>query len=64
MRASANSHSHSRQAIQKYIMANNKVGNLSETQFRQHVNRAIASGKEKGELAQPKGVYSSALRVP
>jgi histone H1/5 len=44
-------------------MANNKVGNQSEVQFRNHVNRAISSGKEKGELAQPKGVYTSALRV-
>ncbi|KAF1830556.1 hypothetical protein BDW02DRAFT_572908 [Decorospora gaudefroyi] len=45
----------SRQAIQKYIQANNKVGNLSDSAFRGHVNRAIASGEEKGDFARPKG---------
>ncbi|KAI4655579.1 uncharacterized protein J4E88_001278 [Alternaria novae-zelandiae] len=45
----------SRQAIQKYIQANNKVGNLSDAAFRSHVNRAITSGEEKGDFARPKG---------
>jgi hypothetical protein len=49
----------SRQAIQKYILANNKLGNLSDTAFRSHVNRAIASGEEKGDFARPKGEYLS-----
>ncbi|KAF1946624.1 hypothetical protein EJ02DRAFT_450356 [Clathrospora elynae] len=45
----------SRQAIQKYIQANNTLGSLSETAFRNHVNRAITSGEEKGDFARPKG---------
>ncbi|KAJ5052781.1 hypothetical protein J3E72DRAFT_285881, partial [Bipolaris maydis] len=45
----------SRQAIQKYIQANNKLGNLSDAAFRGHVNRAISSGEEKGDFARPKG---------
>lgn len=45
----------SRQAIQKYIHANNKIGNLSDLQFRKTVNRAIASGEEKGDFTRPKG---------
>ena len=55
LRALADQNVYSRQAIQKYIQANNKVGNLSETAFRNHVNRAITSGKDKGDFAQPKG---------
>jgi hypothetical protein len=46
---------HSRQAIQKYIKANNKLGNVSDTAFKGHVNRAIASGEEKGDFSRPKG---------
>jgi histone H1/5 len=45
----------SRQAIQKYIKANNSVGNLSDTAYKGHVNRAIAHGVEKGMFLQPKG---------
>src|SRR5690349_21609337 len=48
-------HDCSRQAIQKYIKANNKVGNLSDTAYKGHVNRAIAHGVEKGIFLQPKG---------
>jgi hypothetical protein len=48
-------HDSSRQAIQKYIKANNNVGNLSDTAFKGHVNRAIAHGVEKGIFLQPKG---------
>lgn len=46
---------HSRQAIQKYIKANNKVDNLTDAAFKGHVNRAIASGEEKGDFSRPKG---------
>jgi len=45
----------SRQAIQKYIRANNKVENVTDAAFRSHVNRAITSGEEKGDFARPKG---------
>lgn len=48
-------HDSSRQAIQKYIKANNSVGNLSDTAYKGHVNRAIAHGVEKGIFLQPKG---------
>jgi histone H1/5 len=48
-------HNSSRQAIQKYIKANNKVDNLSDTAYKGHVNRAIAHGVEKGIFLQPKG---------
>lgn len=45
----------SRQAIQKYIKANNKVDNLSDIAFKGHVNRAITHGEEKGVFLRPKG---------
>lgn len=45
----------SRQAIQKYIKANNTLGSITDAQFRSHVNRAIASGEEKGVFSRPKG---------
>ena len=44
----------SRSALKKYILANNKniaQGPTFDTQF----NRAIKTGVEKGEFAQPKG---------
>jgi histone H1/5 len=48
----------SRQAIQKYIKANNKLGNVSDAAFKSHVNRAIASGVEKSDFSQPKGTFA------
>jgi len=58
----ANQH-YSRQAIQKYIKANNKVGNVSDTAFKGHVNRAIASGEEKGDFSRPKGMSAPPQRL-
>jgi histone H1/5 len=49
---------YSRQAIQKYIKANNKLGNVSDAAFKSHVNRAIASGVEKSDFSQPKGTFA------
>jgi histone H1/5 len=54
----------SRQAIQKYIKANNKVGNVSDAAFKSHVNRAIASGVEKGDFSQPKGMFAPSCYAP
>jgi len=45
----------SRQAIKKYVKANNKVQFTSETQFDSMFNKALKSGVEKGEFTQPKG---------
>jgi hypothetical protein len=53
----------SRQAIQKYIKANNKIGNVSDTAFKGHVNRAITSGEEKGDFSRPKGTYLSLVSL-
>ncbi|KAF4305248.1 Histone H1/H5 [Botryosphaeria dothidea] len=45
----------SRQAIKKYVKANNKIGDITDAQFNSHVNRAIQQGVEKGHFDQPKG---------
>jgi hypothetical protein len=52
---------HSRQAIQKYIKANNSLGNVSDVTFKGHVNRAITSGEEKGDFSRPKGMFCTVL---
>jgi hypothetical protein len=54
---------HSRQAIQKYIKANNSLGNVSDVTFKGHVNRAITSGEEKGDFSRPKGMFCTVLPV-
>src|SRR5436305_14395642 len=51
----------SRQAIKKYVKANNKVQFASETQFDSMFNKALKSGVKKGEFTQPKGTTSRAL---
>jgi hypothetical protein len=48
-------HHHSRQAIKKYVKANNKVKYTSEAQFDSMFNRSLKAGVEKGDFAQPKG---------
>merc|ERR1712230_308253 len=45
----------SRQAIKKYVKANNNVTITSETQFDSLFNKALKSGVEKGDFQQPKG---------
>lgn len=47
--------SDSRQAIKKYVKANNKITTTSETQFDSLFNKALKSGVEKGDFSQPKG---------
>merc|ERR1711939_1093642 len=45
----------SRQAIKKYVHANNKLNGISDKAFTTQLNRAIASGSEKGVFSRPKG---------
>jgi len=52
-------HHLSRQAIKKYVKANNKVKYTSEAQFDSMFNRALKAGVEKGDFAQPKGMLLS-----
>ncbi|RMX79739.1 hypothetical protein D0867_16448 [Hortaea werneckii] len=44
----------SRQAIKKYVHANNKLDGISDKAFTTQLNRAIASGSEKGVFSRPK----------
>jgi histone H1/5 len=46
---------HSRQAIKKYIKANNKLGDITDATFNSHINRALATGEKNGEFLRPKG---------
>jgi len=45
----------SRQAIKKYIQANNNLEGTTEAMFTSHLNRAILSGEKSGDFARPKG---------
>ncbi|KAJ5624622.1 hypothetical protein N7510_000931 [Penicillium lagena] len=45
----------SRQAIKKYVTANNKLNVASQATFDAQFNKAIKAGVEKGEFTQPKG---------
>jgi len=47
--------SHSRQALKKYVLANNKLDNVPEAQFTSLFNRALSKGSESGIFARPKG---------
>ena len=51
----------SRQAIKKYILANNKLAGTSDAQFNGHINRALTTGEETGVFERPKG--ESVLRL-
>lgn len=46
----------SRQAIKKYIRANNDLGATTDSQFSSFVNRALTSGEEQGHFSRPKGM--------
>ncbi|KAK5050355.1 hypothetical protein LTR84_003636 [Exophiala bonariae] len=45
----------SRQAIKKYVKANNNITVTSETQFDSLFNKALKTAVEKGDFTQPKG---------
>jgi len=46
----------SRSALKKYILANHKPA-ASSTAFDNQFNKAMRTGVEKGEFAQPKGRF-------
>jgi linker histone H1 and H5 family len=49
-------HHNSRQAIKKYVKANNKgLTSATDAQFDVMFNKALKSGVEKGDFTQPKG---------
>jgi len=45
----------SRQAIKKYIQANNDLGATTDAAFTSHVNRALIQGEKAGAFERPKG---------
>lgn len=51
----ADLYSSSRQAIQKYIKANNQLGDVTDNMFKSHVNRSIQKGEKDGDFTRPKG---------
>ena len=55
------SRSISRQAIKKYIQANNNLGATTDAMFSSHLSRAIAAGEKSGDFSRPKGQFSPAL---
>lgn len=55
-----NVHHNSRQALKKYVKANNKGLTItSEAQFDSMFNKALKTGVEKGDFTQPKGIVSN-----
>lgn len=51
---------HSRPSLKKYLKANHKNLASSDTIFDTQFNKAIKSGVEKGDFAQPKGTSNFA----
>ncbi|KAL1587089.1 hypothetical protein WHR41_04284 [Cladosporium halotolerans] len=45
----------SRQALKKYVLVNNQLGNVKDAQFTSLFNRALAKGSDDGVFARPKG---------
>lgn len=45
----------SRQAIKKYIIANNNLGSATEATVNSHINIALKKGEESGDFSRPKG---------
>ena len=46
---------YSRQALKKYILANNKTSAATPAVFDNQFNKALRTGVEKGDFQQPKG---------
>lgn len=46
---------HSRQAIKKYVLANNNLSGVSEAAITTQFNKALQRGSESGVFARPKG---------
>ncbi|EON68960.1 hypothetical protein W97_08218 [Coniosporium apollinis CBS 100218] len=45
----------SRQAIKKYIQANNNLGATTDAQFSNHISKALQVGEDAGVFSRPKG---------
>ncbi|GAB7337514.1 hypothetical protein MBLNU457_g2838t1 [Dothideomycetes sp. NU457] len=45
----------SRQALKKYVLANNNLGSISDAAFTQRFNHALSKGTESGAFVRPKG---------
>lgn len=52
----------SRVALKKYVKANNNI-NATDKMFDSLFNKALKSGVEKGEFAQPKGKLSKSATL-
>ena len=52
----------SRAKIKQYVLANNK-GVEQGPAFDNQLNKAIKSGVDKGEFAQPKGEASTSVKI-
>ena len=55
---------YSRPSLKKYLKANHKNLASSDAVFDTQFNKAIKSGVEKGEFAQPKGMSNPAMMQP
>lgn len=47
--------SNSRQAIKKYVRANNKLGSTTDAAFDKHISHALKHGEDTGDFERPKG---------
>ena len=48
----------SRQAIKKYVQANNNLSGVSDNFFTAQFNKALQKGSESGVFTRPKGMCS------
>ncbi|TIA21783.1 hypothetical protein D6C81_03627 [Aureobasidium pullulans] len=53
----------SRQALKKYVQANNNLSSVTEAAFTTQFNRALAKGSETGVFERPKGASGPAPAV-
>lgn len=51
---------HSRQAIKKYVLANNNLGGVTDAMLTSHFNKALTRGSETGVFERPKGKFCQA----
>lgn len=55
--------SHSRQAIKKYVQANNDLSASTENQFTSQFNKALQKGGDSGVFARPKGTLRATITL-
>jgi hypothetical protein len=51
----------SRQAIKKYVQANNNLGGVSDATFTNQFNKALQKGSDSGVFDRPKGTSSPTI---